>query len=381
MSRIAVISPSSLPPIKFTKRIIPILPDADLSDAVHLSNMGNHLDINNTGQQPAHSFASLTKQVSAIVVVREFPLLYPNDFTVAWLLKLLLDIHPNGSIYIEIDETRKNSLNHRLTPDIFHHQYGINGKIIDGRWVAVRQSDISKREHLSLKSIYPMLHGQFEYFYEQWCKLNPCRTDVVDSQNEAMRTFIYALHGANQKSFIIERILADYGITKSAQGLDMGGGFGFLGAELAVKGHRVTTLDYNKKNIELGKLIWRQFNIEKGLNLSEGNIEKIDQISGNYDFLSYFGCLLYIKREKLAGILQHSMELLKPGGLLLIHENPKEAGRTGSRDYERRFEADELFSLIQEHAGLPVFYNIFLGKKTEWEKVKDKLIMAVIKKK
>jgi hypothetical protein len=74
------------------------------------------------------------------------------------------------------------------------------------------------------------------------------------------------------------------------------------------------------------------------------------------------------------------MKLLRPSGLLLIHENPKEAGKPGTLQYEERFEAYELYKYLIENAGEPIFYSMFTGDRTDFESIKNKVIMAVVRK-
>ena len=114
--------------------------------------------------------------------------------------------------------------------------------------------------------------------------------------------------------------------------------------------------------------------------LSVGDIVDVPCIEGQYDIVSYFGCLLYIERKHIPEVLRASMKLLKAGGVLLIHENPKEAGKSGSLDYEKRFDAEELMKFIRKNAGEPVFYNMFTGQQVEYNTVKNKLIMTAIRK-
>ena len=58
------------------------------------------------------------------------------------------------------------------------------------------------------------------------------------------------------------------------------------------------------------------------------------------DVVSYVGSLLYVPREHLATCLDRAWGALRPGGILVIHENIRDPKYV--RDFKYMFEVDEL---------------------------------------
>ena len=104
-------------------------------------------------------------------------------------------------------------------------------------------------------------------------------------------------------------------------------------------------------------------------------------VEGRYGVISYFGSLLYAERDQTPDIIKASMQMLKPGGLLLIHEGPRETANPGTEDYNIRFHAKELDGYLRDHAGEPTYYNVFTGAEMPWEMVQNRVMMAAVQKK
>ena len=379
MESTVFVAPTNLTPQKLVDRVGPLAGSIDPAGCIHLSNMGKHFDSMPGHESPAHIYSALPADVSRIFVVREFPLLYANDFTLAWLLCMLLDTD-EGSLFIEIPDAKAGERRHLLTPSMIADRLGIRPEPLGGGWFSIEKEGVLREKLGELQTIYPFFHGNFDSFLSVWSGTGISHPPDRKIRDDAVRTLIYSLHGANQKSFVVERIMDDTGMKGKARILDMGGGMGFLGAELALKGHDVTVIDCQPGSIGCGRKLWDAAGAVRRPDLALGNIERIDEMAGGYDLISYFGCLLYIDRREMPKVLRHSYSMLNDGGLLLIHENPREAGAPGSLDYEKRFEADELYALMADSCGPPSFYNVFTGNPMAWELARQKLIMAVIQK-
>ena len=382
MEKIAIIGPTSINKDILPKRIRDFTSKESVRHASYLSNMGTHLDINNTRKNPAHIYAPLNPSFTKAFVVREFPVLYANDFTVCWLGKMLADMGKNSELYIEIENEKVNKNKHNITADFLRAK--LRSVVIDyvnKKWMRLPYSDGLLSDIESLHTIYKTFHNKFEEFRDIFTSSSDkVGTDEKRLRAEVTRTYIYSLFGANQKGFVIDRIIQDYFSGASIEGIDLGGGYGFMAAELAAAGHTLTMVDYKERNVNIAKWLVKECDLEDKLTVRVGNIEDVSSLTGQYDLVSYFGCLLYVDRHEIPDIFRASMRLLKPGGFLLIHENPKEAGKPGTQDYEERFEADELKRYMVENAGTPEFYNMFTGKKVPWESIRHKLIMAMIRK-
>ena len=92
MEKIAIISPASIKPDSLVKRLIKFVSRTSILECSHLSNLGTHFDLNATKNTTAHIFSPLNSSFHKAFVIKEFPVLYANDFTVCWLAKLLLDM-------------------------------------------------------------------------------------------------------------------------------------------------------------------------------------------------------------------------------------------------------------------------------------------------
>jgi SAM-dependent methyltransferase len=205
----------------------------------------------------------------------------------------------------------------------------------------------------------------------------------VDSFQTKSRYFIYSLFGVNQKSFLWERIVQERLGNGPFEVMDLGGGLGFLAAELALKGHSLKVVDNNPDLLEMCHWIGRRCGIEDRFSPELGDFHDVvyTDVKERYDVISYFGSLLYAGRDQTPDIIRASMQMLKPGGLLLIHEGPRESATPGTEDYGLRFHAKELDGYLRDCAGAPTYYNVFTGAKMPWEMVQNRVMMAEVQKK
>ncbi len=382
-NKVAIIAPMGLVGSDFRKRLMRFVSAKLVEGASYLTNTGNHLDISIAHQKPANLLTPLTPEYSKAFVVKEYPVLYANDFTLAWLLNLLNDMGQGSELYLELgDEKARESRNNITRAFLAEKLPRIQIEILGNDWVRMQYSEAVPKELDSLATIYRKLHGQFEQFARVYDRAfgSVNGADKEQRRKAVTRSFLYSMFGANQKSFIVEQVIRNKLRGASITGLDMGGGYGLMAAELALKDHEMIVVDYMDKHVEIGKWVRTQFGLDDSLGFIVGRIEDVAEIKGSFDLISYFGSLLYADRGKVADVLSASMRLLKPGGVLLVHEGPKESTVPGTTDYERRFSANELLEYLIRHAGQPEFYNMFTAKRVDWDSIKDKVIMAVIQK-
>lgn len=196
-----------------------------------------------------------------------------------------------------------------------------------------------------------------------------------------VNTFIYSLFGAMQKSFAFRAILDWYGIEKPLNILDCGGGYGFLLCELACAGHRGVVYDHDEHKINtIGPWLSDRCGVADRIEFLEGSLEKLEELDGEYDCVSFFGSLLYADRARVPDILLASMRMLKAGGLLLIHENSQDVVKPGIVDYEKRFRADELRALLRQNAGEPQAFSIFSGAAIDFDKAAKSVLLLAVRK-
>ena len=382
MEKTAIIGPANIKPRDLTTRLQNFASRSSILESSHLSNLGTHFDLSATHAKPAHLYSTLNSSFKKAFVIKEFPVLYANDFTVCWLANMLLDMGKGGDLYVEIpNEEVSRSKNHVTVELLSRKLPGTQIERADSNWVRIPFSKNLSVDIESLVTIYKTFHNKFNEFYDVWVSNSETTpADTKQSRADATRTFIYSLFGANQKCFVLEKIIQENFGDTLIEGLDMGGGYGFLAAELACAGHKMQMVDYKADNVAVGHWLARQCRVEANLSLDIGKIEDITRYTGSYDIISYFGCLLYVDRKYIPMILNSSMRLLKPGGILAIHENPKGVIKPGSSDFDICFGFEEFFHYIIENSGLPVFYNMFNANEIHKDNARGKVIMVAIRK-
>ncbi|MHC4607956.1 MAG: class I SAM-dependent methyltransferase, partial [Planctomycetota bacterium] len=338
--------------------------------------------------KPAHIYAPVPASVSRLIFVREFSVLYANDFTACWLAKLLLTMGPRGEIWVEMASQKSNEARNQVTP--YYLRQKLPGGVVERHgggdaplWMRITGTENLSSDIERLRTMYAPLHNAYEEFRNVYGKAHaqedPESADATEGR--CLRTYIYSLFGANQKSFVIEKMLEEHVDGADLRGLDMGGGYGFMACELAAKGHAMEMADHSAAQVEdIGRWLVRKCGLEDRMRLRVEKIENIGTLPGPYDFISFAGCLLSIDRKEVPQVLQSAMRLLRPGGILILHENPREAGVPGSLQYEERFRADELHAYLLDNAGEPLCYSMFTGKRVAFEETKNKLIMATVRK-
>jgi 2-polyprenyl-3-methyl-5-hydroxy-6-metoxy-1,4-benzoquinol methylase len=382
MEKIAIVGPASIKTVELAKRLRKFVPTASVLESSSLSNLGTHFDVTATHKTTAHIFSPLDSSFAKAFVVKEFPVLYANDFTLCWLVKILLDMGKGGELYIEIPNEKMNRNKNHITVELLSRKLpGTQIERADNNWIRIPFSKKLSVDIESLSTIYKTFHNRFNDFYDVWVSNSETTpADIKKSRSDATRTFIYSLFGANQKYFVLERIIRESFGDAKIDGLDMGGGYGFMAAELACAGHTMQMMDYNARNIAVGDWLARECGVENSLTLGIGNIEDISRYAGSYDLISYFGCLLYVDRKSIPLVIRASMALLKPGGVLIVHENPKGVIKPGSADYEKCFETEELIDYLKDNAGTPVFYNMFTANQLSRDQLHNKVVMSVVNK-
>ncbi len=350
-----------------------------------LSNIGSAIYPDRAGGKAAHLYAVLPHPLRALVITKRFPVLYPNAFTAAWAVMAVGINAGGGDLLLELDRAgRQERFIAYLTDSLKPLGVGIAEKR-KKQWVALGIPPAATKVATQLLTIYPYMHNRYEEFkdiYFSSIELNLDRDDPAMGKYEAKATstFIYSLFGANQKSFVVEKILRDFGISTPGAGIDIGGGYGFLAAELAKKGWRYTVVDNDRTKLDVGPWLMESCGTASSISLRHGTMEQVGRLEGAYDMVSFFGSLLYASRDQVPDIIESAMRLLNPGGLLLVHENPQDTAKPGMRDYEIRFRMDELRALLEKHAGPARAYSMFSGDAVSWEQAGKSVMMVAVQK-
>ena len=75
----------------------------------------------------------------------------------------------------------------------------------------------------------------------------------------------------------------------------------------------------------------------------------------DYDLISFLGSLLYVPREDTEQTLGRAWDSLRPGGVLVIHENIK--SRSYTRDYDLMFTVEELEGFLRPLAHIDYYLS------------------------
>lgn len=102
--------------------------------------------------------------------------------------------------------------------------------------------------------------------------------------------------------------------------LDLGCGFGAVGAFLAARGARVTGVDPNAERMEVGRAVAAAHGIE--LDLTVGKMESLESPDRAFEVVIANNSLCYlVDRERRARALREALRVLRPGGVLALR-NP-----------------------------------------------------------
>ncbi|NDV27506.1 bifunctional 2-polyprenyl-6-hydroxyphenol methylase/3-demethylubiquinol 3-O-methyltransferase UbiG [Desulfovibrio sp. JC010] len=157
--------------------------------------------------------------------------------------------------------------------------------------------------------------------------------------------------------------------------LDVGGGFGFLGAALAERGHDVTVTDIMENRVVTGnRWLAPACGLEDHLRFEQGRMEDLSELGGTYDCITFWGSLLLCDREQVEQVLHTAASMLSPDGIIVVEERP--SGMSGS-DRAEQFSADEFNALLEKTVGSPTYFNPVSGKRISFDTAKHFILLAV----
>lgn len=364
-------------PAAESTRVLARLPSAQVParDWALMSNAGRTVDFARVGQEVVHLFAVGQARFDDIVVAQELPMLYANDFTLAWLRALLARVG-EGALWVQYGAPAR-AAQHRL----LSHAALVEG--LPGTRVEQVDAQLSRvlpppAADTPLRSILPRALAGYHDFcalYADLCQREPrhwLKPGLAESQ------FIYAMMGANQKSWLAEGVALRMARSGPLDIADIGGGFGHFAAEMACKGHAVTVYEIDPaKCAGLGPWLATQCGVGGRLRFVEGPMEDIAIAPDSVDLVTVFGSLLYADRARVRDILAMAWRALRAGGALVVHENPRDAVQPGAADYEFRFPAAELRDHLAAAAAQPRFLSPFNGLEVAFEKAAASVMVAV----
>jgi 2-polyprenyl-3-methyl-5-hydroxy-6-metoxy-1,4-benzoquinol methylase len=188
----------------------------------------------------------------------------------------------------------------------------------------------------------------------------------VNGEGPAEAKFMHSMLGASRNSQVLEELSRRFGWGGCPKMLDVGGGHGLLGLEMAAKNWTVTVIDQDPAKTELlGPWLVRQSARPLPIEFLTMAMEELPECSLSTRLsaphvITFFGSLLFARRERRPNILRACWKRLAPGGALLIHELVR--SDPAEHLHERRFDRDELIDLIAENAAPPGFVSIRDGR-------------------
>jgi 2-polyprenyl-3-methyl-5-hydroxy-6-metoxy-1,4-benzoquinol methylase len=135
--------------------------------------------------------------------------------------------------------------------------------------------------------------------------------------------------------------------------VDIGGGYGLLGLEMAMKGWSATVIDYDPAKSKLGRWLTRQAPRRLPIEFHTMSMEALPEhgvpVTEPPHAISFFQCLFLANRERVPDIIRTAFARLAPGGTLIILERLRRCEASNND----QFAAEELFELMTRNAAPP----------------------------
>ncbi len=299
---------------------------------------------------PQFMFGPLSEPVDLLLVPYGVGGVFPNAFTAAWLGTLLAE-RETGAALIERSANAMADTLCKFLPEAAVRKD-------HARWLRLDRTDDLADCVTSLPTSYPFLHHAYEGFREKFSEKG--------WEPLASRSFMYSMLGTSRNSLLLERMAIKFGWGPIPTIVDIGGGCGFLGLELAAKGWNVAAVDRDSFRTEVvGRWLAERSPRPLPLELVTQSMDEIPQggVPGGRapHVITFFHSLLMGQRDRVGDILRACWDSLVPGGALVIHELVH--GTPGERlDDQRLFEQEELLRLLTENAAAPGFVSVLDGK-------------------
>jgi len=326
------------------------------------------------GQAAVSVFAPVAAlEPHLICVGRELRLLLDHDFTLSWLTWLCARVSSDGSLYLELpapssataDSPRLRAATLAACSDVFTLE------ALPGDWFALGltpgfRAEIAEHgivaasaRHFSSLAL-PLLEAWPE-FARRYQSAHSGYVDAARFRPEfAARQFVYTLHGTSQKAHLLNWLARDIKFQGGLRVLDMGGGYGAMAVELATQGHEVTVVEIEHAKIEhIGRWLAELAGVRERVHFVAGDFDTVTSLDGGFDVVSFFGSLLYYPHEQCRALLEYCRARMTPGGVLIVHENPRDRALADSQDFEHQYMAADLDNHVRAVFGNARYFNIF----------------------
>jgi SAM-dependent methyltransferase len=197
----------------------------------------------------------------------------------------------------------------------------------------------------------------------------------------ALSAHSYYIGGISYKAPLLARIIKDHLDDRRFSLVDFGGGYGLLAAELALtqpSAVEVVVRDPGTINLIFAEQLYRGFRsrLRNRFYFSLGKADDFE-FDRSHSVISFVGSLVYIDRERREPILSRCWEALESGGILVVHENIKNA--SFKADYEKMFVVEEIDSLLGRFGPIRRYLSTAVREVTK-EQAAEKAVFRVVQK-
>ena len=219
------------------------------------------------------------------------------------------------------------------------------------------------------------------------CSAGPAGADIPDWKDglEKIHAHMnYSVTGAAYKTEGLRRMIGRYLPGRNdVRVVDMGGGAGFVGVELLLTCDAVSELvncEPAATSLPLARRLYRTF--EPALNgryrlaLTAAEDFPFDEPC---DVVCEFASLLYIPRPRLDETLDRAWCALRPGGILVVHENIRRPIFESKNYYEKVFTVEELEGYLAPFGPIDYYRSTDILPMTRAE-TKEMTVFRVIQK-
>lgn len=132
--------------------------------------------------------------------------------------------------------------------------------------------------------------------------------------------------------------------------LDLGCGTGTNVITLAQHGWEVTGVDYVKRAVRVAKRKAQEAGVT--VDLRSGDVTKLDNIAGQFDFVLDIGCFHSLKSDERTAYIQNLKRFLAPGGIFLLYGFFRDSNDNGPGMVESSLcEFENSFDLVKRENG------------------------------
>lgn len=211
----------------------------------------------------------------------------------------------------------------------------------------------------------------------------PARPENQSTLNNAVSGQSYTIGGLRYKAPIISHILREAGPDRALHLTDIGGGYGAMACELLFdpenRVEKVLVSDVSAVYLAYATHLYRT-NRDRLAGKFEFSLAPMVQCDLlETDVICFIGSLLFAPKNAVTDILDRVWEKIRPGGLLIVHENIKAPRYANTREYDMMFSAETLNTLLGRY-GEVKYYSSVSPKSVRNEEGKDLTLFRVVRR-